>query len=807
MCILILVEGHPSTSGVFGRAGYWIYRYHRWVIGVWVVLILVCLPFAPGAVGRLQPGGFSSPTQEAQRASDVLQAAFQSSPATLVAVYSSDQWATNDPRFAQAVDVSLARVRALSYVASVTTARENALQAASDGRTAYASIALNVGPEAFRVALPAVKDALQPTELDMVLTGAPVFYSDILEVTERDLRRAELISFPFAGLALVLIFGSLVAAALPAVVGGAAVVTTLGALTFVTNVTDLSIFALNLITMLGLGLGIDYSLFIVSRFREERALADGGRRTDDWGRTGDEGRRTKDGRRRRVEDRRRRRAESRKRSPLASVVPSPSAIVRPPTAEADALAITMSTAGRAVLFSGLTVLLGLLGLMTFDLMAMRSLGIAGAIVVALCVLAALTLLPAALAVLGPRVDAFTVIRPPQGRSGLWQGIALKVMARPWPVFSVVVLGLLLLGAPFLRVDLGAPDASILPKDVQSRQGFDLLRDRFGAGEIAPILVVIRAQDTLYSPDRIGALVDFSRRLEADPRVARVDSMVTLDPRITREQYQLLYRNGDRAAEGFARAAAGAFSRDPVTLLRVVAREGQTTGEAKSLVRSIRSTSIGDGLEMLVGGGSAGVVDYVDALYADFPRALALVVGATYLVLLWTFRSVVLPLKAILMNALSITASYGALVVVFQEGALGGLLGFEPLGFVEASLPIVLFCVLFGLSMDYEVFLLSRIREAYLESGSNRESVAQGLERSGRIITSAAAIIVLVSGSFVAADIILIKALGLGTAIAVFLDATVVRALLVPATMRLLGDWNWWMPGTLSSEKLRVKREE
>jgi RND superfamily putative drug exporter len=711
------------------------------VIAAWAVIVLACLPFAPQAVRRLQPGGFSSHAHEAQRAADLLQATFESSPATLVAVYTSDELTSDDPRFLQAMDASLARVGSLAGVASITTHRENALQAAPDGRTAYASIALNVGPEAFRELLPTVKDAIQPTELDMVLTGAPVFYADILEVTERDLRRAELISFPFAGLALVLLFGSLVASALPALVGGAAVATTLAVMALISNVTDLSVFALNLVTMLGLGLGIDYSLFVVSRFREEGP-------TDDR---------------------------------------------RPTTDVRDALAATMSTAGRAVLFSGLTVLLGLLGLMTFDLMAMRSLGIAGSIVVGLCVLAALTLLPALLALLGPRVDAFTVLRPPRGRSGFWQRIAQSVMARPWPVFTAVVVGLLLLGAPFLRVDLGAPDASILPRDVQSRQGFDLLRDRFGPGEIAPILVVVQAQDTVFTPERIGTLVDFARRLEADPRVARVDAMVTLDPRLTREQYQLLYRDEARVYEGFARAAAGAFTRDPVTLLRVVAREGQTTAEAKSLVRSIRATPIGGGMEMLVGGGSAGVVDYVDALYSDFPRALILVVGATYLVLLWTFRSAVLPIKAIIMNALSITASYGALVVVFQEGMFSGLLGFQPLGFVEASLPIVLFCVLFGLSMDYEVFLLSRIREAYLESGDNRDSVAQGLERSGRIITSAAAIIVLVSGSFVAADIILIKALGLGTAIAVFLDATVVRALLVPATMRLLGDWNWWAP--------------
>ena len=192
----------------------------------------------------------------------------------------------------------------------------------------------------------------------------------------------------------------------------------------------------------------------------------------------------------------------------------------------------------------------------------------------------------------------------------------------------------------------APGWSILPRDVQSRQGFDLLRERFGAGEIAPILVVVRAPDTLYTPERIGTMVDFERRLQSDPRVARVDSMVSLDPRLTREQYELLYRAPDRIYEGFARAAAGAFTREPVTLLRVVARQGQTAAETKSLVRSIRATPIGGGMETLVGGGSAGVVDYVDDLYSAFPRALLFVVIATYLVLFWTFRSAVLPLKAI-----------------------------------------------------------------------------------------------------------------------------------------------------------------
>ncbi|MDP8923562.1 MAG: MMPL family transporter, partial [Chloroflexota bacterium] len=273
----------------------------------------------------------------------------------------------------------------------------------------------------------------------------------------------------------------------------------------------------------------------------------------------------------------------------------------------------------------------------------------------------------------------------------------------------------------------------------------------------------------------------------------VDSIMSLDSRLTLDQHLLIFADPTRIADSYARGLAAETTRERFTLVRVVSKYGQTDDRSKDLVRAIRNTPIGGGLASSVAGGTAGVIDYADKLYQDFPRALAFILASTYLVLLILFRSVVLPLKALVINTLSILASYGALVVVFQEGALSDLLRFQPLGFIEASLPIVMFCVLFGLSMDYEVFLLSRVREAYDDGLSNTASVASGLERSGRLITSAAAIVVLVSGSFVFADIIIIKALGLGTAIAVLLDATVVRALLVPATMQLLGDWNWWAP--------------
>jgi len=737
------------------RLGCALYRYRWAVLLGWGAVLLAALPVAPNVVRALEPGGFTSDDLEAARAGRLLSDRFGAVPSSLFLVYQdpSKVLAADDPRFLAAIDESLRDISTVEAVERTVAPSTNPRQVAPDGLAAYATVSLRAGSDDVREIIPAIQQALRParvdapdqpgaTPLEVTLTGAPVFYADIFEVTERDLRRAELLSIPMAAVALVLVFGSLVAGFVPGLVGGTAVAVTLAAMVGIGQVTDLSIFSLNLATMLGLGLGIDYSLFIVSRFREQLALGDSVER---------------------------------------------------------AVAASVATAGRAVMYSGATVLIGLLALLTFDISALRSMGMAGALVVGLSVLAALTLLPAVLGVLGRRIDALSIgplaaAAARAGREpGIWTRLAHLVMQRPWFVF-VPLLGLLVgLGLPFLRVEFGAPDASILPTDVQSRRGFDLLRAHWGEGELAPITLVFQTADSTspLSPERIASLREFMRQVEAHPAVAGVQSIVSLDSRLSTEQYQLIYSDPSRIGDPYARLAAAATVRQDTLFANVTSRFGQTDDESKALVRAIRATPPPDGFRLLVGGGTAGVIDYADRLYAQFPRAALIVVVAIYGVLLWTFRSVVIPLKAVVMNTLSILASYGALVVIFQEGAFANVLGFEPLGFVEASLPILMFCVLFGLSMDYEVFLLSRIQEAHACGADNATSVATGLERSGRIITSAAAIVVLVSLSFVAADIVLIKALGLGTAIAVLLDATVVRALLVPATMRLLGDWNWW----------------
>ena len=726
--------------------GCWLYRRRRTVIAGWALVLLVALPIAPGVFRALSAGGFTSPDLEAFRAGQLLADRFGFNPSNLVLVYDdpSGSLRADDPRFTQYVQDSLETVRQLPGVQRVVTANENSRQIAPDGGAQYATIGLGNTASNLNDVVPNIQRSLRTTPLEVTLTGAPVFYQDIFDVTERDLRRAELLSIPTAAIALVFVFGSVVAGAVPGLVGGTAVAVTLALMVLLSRISELSIFSLNLATMLGLGLGIDYSLFIVSRFREELARGESVERAVGW---------------------------------------------------------SVATAGRAVLFSGATVMIGLLALATFDITALRSMGIAGSLVVAISVLAALTLLPAVLGIMGPRIDALAIgplaasTERAAGGSGFWTRLADMVMVRP-VLFLVPLLTLLIgLGLPFLRVEFGAPDASILPTDVQSRRGFDLLRTHWGDGELSPVLLVLQTADgsSPLRTDHVTALAAFMRRVQADPRVQRVESAVSLDPRITPDQYAVVYADPNRIGDVYGNLAVQATVRQDILLANVTSRFGQTDDRSKDLVRSIRATPPPVGFRLLVGGGTAGVIDYADRLYEQFPRAAAIVVLAIYVVLLWTFGSVILPLKAVAMNVLSILASYGALVVIFQEGAFADVLHFKPLGFVEASLPIIMFCVLFGLSMDYEVFLLTRVQEAHFDGADNAASVARGLERSGRIITSAAGIVVLVSLSFAAADIVLIKALGLGTAIAVLLDATLVRALLVPATMRLLGDWNWWAP--------------
>jgi RND superfamily putative drug exporter len=731
----------------FERLGRWCAR-HRWVVVIaWGALILGSIPFALQAPGALSAGGFIRDDLESAQAKSLLETEIGVPQAAVVVVFHSDTLRAGEPAFEAAAAGAIADVPKAIYVRTILSHVLSSRQVAADGHTAYDIVLLDLSADDSPKALPGLRAAIHEAPgLEVGLSGGPAFYGDVQAVSEADLRRSELISLPLAAIALLLVFGSVVAAAVPLVVGGTAVVVALALIFFIAGLTPMSIFVLNLATLLGLGLGVDYSLLMTSRFREELAARRG-----------------------------------------------------QPDAVENAVGVTARTAGRAVFFSGLTVLLGLLGLVLFGFMILRSVGIAGAVVVALAVTAAMTLLPAVLAIVGLHLERLRVRRvtTKPAADGAWSRLAWWVMRRPIAVLVPTLAILLVLGTPFLHVRFNAPDARILPESAPSRAAFDRLAAEFGPGPFAPIVLAIRTTGSATSPDNLALLYEYSRRLAADARINRVDSLVDVDPRIGLEQYGLLYQSTGGPPDRYVAEVLHATTRGDLTAFTVYTPYGPNEAIARALVGDLRADSgplaAPPGTTVLVGGGAADVEDVVTGIGAEFPRTAIFILVTTYLVLLVLLRSALLPLKALAMNTLSIAASFGALVWIFQDGNLSMLFATRPLGFVETTQPVILFCVLFGLSMDYEVFLLTRMRESWEATHDNPTAVAHGLERSGRIVTSAALIVIVVAGSFAFADIVLIKALGVGIAIAVALDATVVRALLVPATMRLLGRWNWWLP--------------
>ena len=740
------------------RLAAFVIRFRWWVIGGWALVFLVCAAFAPRVTSQLKHG-FGELDTESRAALQLMTEELGFTESSVTLVFSSDSLDVGEPAYAEEMERAIAPLRQRLDVASVVTfySVPSDTLVANDRRTTYAFVELDASLDEAVDFVEPIRDGLGETALDVWVTGGIALFADLSIYSERDLQRAELITIPLLAILLLLVFGSAVAAGLPVAMGALSVVTTLALVFFVAQATDMSIFVLNIASFLGLGMAVDYSLLMVSRFREEL------QRTDN--------------------DVRPELVEGRSTEPGSTV--------------ASAVTTTIETSGKAIVFSASTSVIALSGLLFFDLMMMRSLGIGGITVILFSMLIALTLLPALFAVLGRRVDRLSLWRRRTVSGGFWFNLSQWVMRHPIAVIIPTTAFLVLLGLPFLNVNLGSPWASILPEEAESRQGQELVNERFGPGELSQVILVETSPTSTLSPQNIAANLEFVERMESDPRVVRVDSIFSTEPRMTLEQFQAL--------SGLAGTSPAVDNEMPTTfnelvsadlrtqMVRVVPTHSPTADETKTLVSDIRSNPPGGDMTVLVTGITADQLDTVDSLYSDFPRMIVYVVIVTYIALLLLFRSVLLPLKAVVLNALSILASFGALVFVFQQGNFERLLGFTAEGTTEATVPILVFSIVFGLSMDYEVFLLSRVKEEYERTGDNARAVAVGMERSGRIITSAAAILIVVSAGFATGDILIIKALGLGTAIAVLVDSTVVRALLVPALMRVMSRLNWWAP--------------
>ena len=549
--------------------------------------------------------------------------------------------------------------------------------------------------------------------------GRAVVNAEIGLTVQEDLARAELLAFPILFLLSLWVFRGAVAALLPPLIGALSILSTFLLLRFVNaELTNLSIFALNLVTGIGLGLAIDYALFIVSRYREEAAQVGFG----------------------------------------------PEALVR-----------TLRTAGRTVLFSALTVAAAMAALLVFPLPFLYSMGIGGVIVTLVAAAVSLIVLPAVLAALGPRVNALSPKRLRRSAeagarpgTGGWYRLAQGVMRRPGLVAASTALVLLVAGLPFLRVDFVSADYRQLPQGSEARVVSETLERDFGAFAAEPIRVVATA-----GPGDDPRLEAYAQRLQAIPGSGRVSP----PERLSADTVEI-----DVLPPG-----------DPLS------------GGSKAVLEEVRATPAP--APVAVTGVTAHIVDQHASLVDGLPLALALLAGTTFVVLFLMTGSVVLPIKALIMNVLTLSATFGILVLVFQDGRLEGLLDFQSPGGLEATQPILLFAVAFGLATDYGVFLLSRIKEARDGGMDDREAVAFGVERTGRIVTAAALLFCVAVGAFATSGVVFIKQVGLGTALAVIIDATIIRALLVPALMTLLGRWNWWAPRPLRRLHDRIGIDE
>jgi RND superfamily putative drug exporter len=735
-------------------------RWRWWVIAAWAALAFAFAPQAARVHEVLAVRGEADHRSEATRTQQAIRSAFPRPVAEYVAIVVHGPVGWTHPRFTRVLDTlatTLARDQAVSQVISARAIGESTL-ASPDRRTTFliATLALDVTADPTRTVVPELRAAIRAAlarvpraeGFTALVTGNPALDYDVRTISAEDTEQGELRVLPLTLLVLILAFGALVAAALPLAVGMLAITIALGIVTEVARFHAMSVFVLTITTMVGLGVGIDYSLLIVTRFREElnRGLS-----------------------------------------------------------RLDAATRTIQTAGAAVVTSGLTVVVGFAALTTTPLLETRSVGIGGMLVVLVAVMLATTFLPAVLAILGRHIDRPRWLARPLAKfhapSG-WERWARWLAHRPWHAIAIGGTATVLLTFPLTQIRIGLPAANWFPPQAESGRGLAALHAMGVSGVLQPTRVVVRLPEgeSVLSGRRLPGLKTLSDSLRHHPRVREVRGIATLRPGLSRLELALYY--GDPAA---ARARHPAFfdaylSDDlRTTLIDVIPADSVSLTGMMQLARDARAMA-GRGVpglrdaEVLIGGFAASSVDLQDDLLARLPGMVLLVLGVTAVMLFVAFRSVLVPLKAVLLNCASVGAAFGLTVLVFQFGLGGRLFGLEgPTEAIFVVVPVLVFATVFGLSMDYEVFLLTRVKEVFDKTGRNDHATMEGLSATASTITFAAAIMVIVFGVFSFSRVLAVQFIGFGLAVAVLLDATLIRMILVPAIMHVAGRWNWW-PG-------------
>ena len=740
---------------MFYRWGRFVTRHPKAILALSLLLIALAVPAIPGGIGLLSAEGWVTSDSTTLRAERAIQERFEVGGAQLWIIFESPDESVTDPAALEEVTNALEPLRDhpdVEFITDYPTIGDDALISDNRSKTAVTvQLTTNSDPEETYQEL---RDLVTTETLETYWGGGAASNQEFNNLVARDLVVQQAISLPITLVLLVIIFGAVVAAAMPLSVGVAGIATAVAAITILARITDTSVYVMHVATIIGLALAIDYSLFVVSRFREEMTRND---------------------------------------------VPG-------------AVAMTVGTSGRAIFFAGLTGGIGLLGLAFFESYALRTMGIGGGIVVSMAVFYALTTLPAILTLLGSRINRWKVreiaTAPGSGR-GFWVTLAQTVMRRPVIFLVAGLAALVTLGTPFLRAEFGSPGIELLPRNSEPRVAAETLSNEFAGQEgQAPVIVVADGGgDSVFEPDRFADVKEVASHLEAMPGVETVEGIFTylpqgldagpddvsaiLDAADPREQQSLAQLISDGAAR-----------------FLVTTESPPNSAEAEEVVEQIRALNDEiESLAILTAGTTSFNLDMMETISDRLVFTLVFVFVVTYVVLCLLLGSIVLPLKAILANLLSLTAAFGALVWIFQEGNLSGILMFDAPGYVVPHIAVMMLLVLFGLSMDYEVMLLSRMKEEYVRTGDSPTAIATGLERSGRVITGAAAIMIAVFATGVTNQLIMLKSLGIGMAIAIFADATIVRGMVVPSAMRLMGRVNWWAPDWLTNLQKRLGMDE
>ena len=760
---------------MFAALGRFSFRFRWIVVGSWLLLFAGGMVATPHLAKALQGGGFSNPAAPSQQAASLIQERLKLGETNLVVVFSSEVLAARGTDFEAAEDKTLATLRAaqIPHLESIQTYASTGSEelVSKDGKSSVAVLSFSAPTQTVQLETDQIRTALGGANaLKAYVTGEPAVDYDLSIISMRDLRRIELYALPVALLALILVFGTLVSAALPVITGGLAVSVTLGGIYLLARVTSMSIFSMNTATLLGLAVAIDYALFMVARFREE--LGSG-------------------------------------------------------SSTEEAVVTTVARAGRSVFFSGVAVAVGVVGMVFIPFPAVRSLGIGGALVVFFSVAASLTFMPALLGLLGPRVNAIRIVPEHAAAEGrFWRGWSRLLTRRPWAVVLVTIALVAVAGSPILHMKTAMASATALPPSSESRQGYEILDSQFDRSALSPISVLVTWDAAGGSVDmaKAASLYTIGQRLAATPGVASVVSPFNL-PGLTDvsalaglwTQFQAFFNDPSASPNipagglklpdgttispeqlGQIEALVKGSMGPQAVLYRVVPKALPSSTEAQALSDTISRMKLPGGFEVHVAGETANDRDFLGGLLGRLPWVVAWIALTTFIILLFLLRSLLLPLVAVLVNALTIVMGFGAVVWLFQGSHYQSALGFTATGAIDAIIPVVMLCVLFGITMDYAVFSLTRMHESWLGDHDRSRSVADGLVHSGRIILSAAFLVIVVTAAFVFTRVSETKTLGMGIALAVALDAVLIRMALLPAIMRFLGKANWWMPRWLDA---------